>query len=295
MDTSTQWEIPGADGETIFGDCHLPVSESGGDFGGERGEPKGVILIAHGFKGYKDYGMFPRIAQTCAEAGFIAHRFNFSHSGMTNNLDTFEQPELFEQDTWNKQVSDFRAVIEAVDRGELAGSGKPFVMFGHSRGGVSALLTAGRFADDGSMPQPSGVVTAASPSSSLNLTREMQDTLLEQGYLVSPSSRTSQDLRVGKAFLLEMLDDPKTHDLQTQVKKITCPVLVIHGDDDPTVPSENAGDLKEAAEQGELLIVEGGNHVFNTPNPLPPDMASSKHLETVLGALIRFSESRCCV
>ena len=54
------------------------------------------MLIAHGFKGYKDYGMFPRLARVAAETGFVAHRFNFSHSGMTDRIATFEHPDLFD-------------------------------------------------------------------------------------------------------------------------------------------------------------------------------------------------------
>ena len=87
MSTSKTWTIPGADGQAILGDAHLP-----------GGEPVGVVLVAHGFKGYKDYGMFPRIAETRCDAGFIAPRFNFSHSGIHNATDTFERPDRFECD-----------------------------------------------------------------------------------------------------------------------------------------------------------------------------------------------------
>ena len=120
MSIYEQWTIPGADGEAILGNVQLP-----------DGDARGVVVIAHGFKGYKDYGMFPRIAQTAAAAGFIAHRFNFSHSGMTNNTDTFERPDLFERDTWNKQVFDCRAVVEAISNGRLAGGGLPYLLFEH--------------------------------------------------------------------------------------------------------------------------------------------------------------------
>ena len=105
MSTVKPWSIPGAEGEVILGDCHLPA-----------GEARGVIIIAHGLKGYKDYGMFPVIARACAAGGLIAHRFNFSHSGMTNALETFARPDLFERDTWNRQVHDCRAVVEAAGR-----------------------------------------------------------------------------------------------------------------------------------------------------------------------------------
>src|SRR2546430_741685 len=133
------WSIPGADGEPIIGNTHKSAIGL---------QARGVVIIAHGFKGYKDYGMFPRVATEFAKAGFIAIRFNFSNSGMTNNIATFERPNLFERDTWNKQVFDLRAVTEAAIAGSLRDPGNasslPCVFFGHSRGGVTALLTAGR-------------------------------------------------------------------------------------------------------------------------------------------------------
>ena len=87
----TQWTLPGADSELIHGDCHVPV-----------GDPRGVIVLVHGFKGYKDYGMFPVIAHHLCNAGFIVHRPNLSHSGMREGTESFERPDLFESDTWNK-------------------------------------------------------------------------------------------------------------------------------------------------------------------------------------------------
>ena len=285
MSTSNTWTLPGAgaDGETILGNAHLP-----------DGEPVGVVLIAHGFKGYKDYGMFPRIAETMCDAGFIAHRFNFSHSGMTNNIDTFERPDLFERDTWNKQVFDCRAVVAAINDGKLPGAGLHYVLFGHSRGGVSVLLTAGRFAGDTTLQQPVGVVTAAAPCQCVNFPPEVADQLLKDGYIVSPSSRTGQDLRVGKAVLVEQLDDPAGHDLLALVRRITCPLLVIHGEDDPTVPVEAAEQIGRAAQcEVTVLRIAGGDHVYNTPNPLPSDAPSSSQFQQLLDAMVKFATARC--
>ncbi len=278
MGTVTPWEIPGAEGETIFGDCHMP-----------DGDAKGVVLIAHGFKGYKDYGMFPRIAQTMCAAGFIAHRFNFSHSGMTNNIETFERPDLFERDTWNKQVHDYRAVTDAVAGGTIAGQGLRHIMFGHSKGGVSALLTAGRFAHDDSWVKPVGIVTAAAPSECNNLMPEMEEELYEKGFLVSPSARTGQDLHIGRDFLAEQDDDPVGHDLLALVENIVCPILVIHGDDDPTVPHSCAVQIVENAQKAGGLIIEGANHVFNVVNPLADDAPSSPQLQTILDRMTEFA------
>ena len=282
MNHVNAWSIAGSDGEPIIGNCHMPAGIPGG--------PLGVILIAHGFKGYKDYGMFPRIAQSMAGAGFIAHRFNFSHSGMTDNIETFERPDLFEKDTWNRQVFDYRAVIDAVANGNLEGAGMKYVMFGHSKGGVTALLTAGRFADDSSMVQPAGVVTASAPSQCNNLTPEMIEQLKSEGYLVSPSSRTGQDLRIGKNYLTQMEEDPARHDLLGMVRKFTCPLMIFHGEKDPTVPIDCATQISiEAGKKALLIAIEAADHVFNTPNPLPADQTTSPQLQTLLDRMAEFA------
>jgi pimeloyl-ACP methyl ester carboxylesterase len=276
------WMIEGSDGAVILGNAHLPARE-----------PAGVVLVAHGFKGYKDYGMFPAIAASLARRGCIAHRFNFSHSGMTNNVETFERPDLFEQDTWNRQVFDFRAVIDAVEHGALEGGGLPLILFGHSRGGVSALLTAGRYADDIGLDRLAGVATAAAPSTCNPLTDAEAAELLETGSLVSPSSRTGQDLRLGRAFLTEQQDDPAGHDVLALAARITCPVLLVHGEKDPTVPADRAAAIAAACRQATVRIVPGADHVFNTPNPMPPGSAPSPQLAELLEALGDFADAHC--
>jgi pimeloyl-ACP methyl ester carboxylesterase len=277
---STQWKIPGSDGEAIIGNVHLPASPAA----------RGVMLLAHGFKGYKDYGMFPRLARTAAEAGFIAHRFNFSHSGMTDRIETFERPDLFERDTWNRQVHDLDAVIDAVTDGRLEGGGLPFVLFGHSRGGVTVLLTAGRRARDLHVPPPAGVIAASAPSRCNVLTPDEQAAMLERGGIDSPSARTGQALRVGRAFLQEQLDDPEGHDVPALVARITCPVLLAHGRDDPTVPAACAAELGAVlGPNGTVRVIDGGDHVFNTPNPMDDDADPSPQLRTLLDAMTEFA------
>ena len=50
-------------------------------------EPKPVVIYAHGFKGFKDWGNFDVIASRFASAGFTFIKFNFSHND-TYILDT---------------------------------------------------------------------------------------------------------------------------------------------------------------------------------------------------------------
>ena len=271
--SSTPWSLPGERGATILGDAHVP------------GDARGTVIVAHGFKGYKDYGFIPVLASACAERGFVTHRFNFSHSGMTNRIETFEHPERFEEDSWNTQVHDLDAVIDAVLAGTLSAGAGPLVVIGHSRGGVSALLTAARRAAVGATG-PDGVVTAATPATCNSLTPDAAIRLLAEGRLPSPSSRTGQTLYVGRRFIDEQRDNPAAFDLPRVVGAIACPVLVVHGDADETVPVEAAHTLGDAiGDRASVRIIAETNHVFGCANPAPAGAAAVPALAELIEAV----------
>lgn len=270
------WTISGADNQTIFGNTHLPTNQ-----------PRGVVLIAHGLKSYKDYGFQPALAQHLASIGLIAHRFNFSHSGMTNDITTFARTDLFEKDTWNKQVADIKAVASAVQRGALpgatAGNALPQIWLGHSRGGNTTLLATGRAFQQNWPVKPKAIIALAAGDTCCRLTEEQRKHMHQDGCLEMLSSRTGQLLRQGLAWLTEQESDPDAHDLHKAVKAIRCPVLLVHGQLDETVPHDDSVRLKQTASQiadsqssqiGEtgpvtLISMPDTNHTFNAPNPLP--------------------------
>ncbi len=271
----SEWEIEGAAGERIFGTAHEP-----------EGDPRGVVLIAHGFLGYKDYGMFPRLASALCERGFLAHRFNFSHSGMTEELETFERPDLFERDTLQKHQEDLDCVIDAIGDRRIAGRGLSMALLGHSRGGVDVLLCAGRRFGEGLTPLPRAVVTLASPDATCLWDEASRREVLERGFAEIKSNRTGQTLRIDAGWLREQLDDPEAHDVLGHVSRIECPLLVIHGEVDPTVPAACAKAIAGGAgERAKLVVIEGGDHVFNTVNPMGEDEPASKQLSEVIGSI----------
>ncbi len=257
------WVIEGSGGEAVHGTTHEAV-----------GACRGRLVIAHGFKGYKDYGMFPWLSEMLARSGIKVHRFNFSHSGMLGDDGPFARPDLFERDTWNRQVEDLKAVCDHIG-GEV-----PLTLLGHSRGAVACLLAAGRGA-----VVPDRVITLSSPSNCNSLDEETQQTLLRNGFIESPSSRTGQMLRVGAPFLQEQIDDPAAHNLLPLVATIPCPITVIHGEDDPTVFVSAADRIAGAAQRATVTRIPQGDHVFNTPNPFPLDGSPSPQLAAVLAAI----------
>jgi uncharacterized protein len=283
---SDTWTIPGADGEAILGATHTPAPHE---------EAAGIIIIVHGFLGYKDYGMFPALAGAFAGAGWVAHRINLSHSGMTDAVETFARPDRFERDTWNRQRADVQAVIEAVARGRLeggragpAGAGLPIVLFGHSRGGVTVIRAAAERLARGLAPPVAGVITVAAPDTCCSLSEADRETMLRQGYLEVKSNRTGQMLRLGRAWLQEQIDDPEGHDVLRAAGSIECPMLIAHGTADPTVDPGAARRLVGAAKRGRLLLIEGGDHVMNTPNPFEAGAPMSGQLGELTRGCVAF-------
>ncbi|MGB0766637.1 MAG: alpha/beta hydrolase [Phycisphaeraceae bacterium] len=274
---TTAWTIPGSDGQPIYGDTHEP----GGDV-------LGVLICCHGFKGYKDYGFFPPLCDRAARAGLRAVRFNFSHSGMTNKTDVFERPDLFTKDRWSRQIDDLSTVFASVTEDRVL----PSVVFGHSRGGVTSTLFAG-----GRTSQTlAGLVTAAAPDDACRLDDLAKAQLRAEGRLRSPSGRTGQDLYVGLDWLEEIERDPDRYDPVLAASRLDCPMLILHGDADDTVPTPCAERLQQAAgPSGTLAIVEGANHVFNCPNPAPADAYGSLPEQTwvLIDRTVAFAVSRC--
>ncbi len=282
MSQTTDWEIRGAESQTIFGTAYEPDDA-----------PIGCAIVAHGFKGYKDFRMIPAFAAALCRAGLVAHAFNFSHSGMTANPDAFERPDLFEFDTWNKQVFDIQCIVEAITRGQLAGTGLPYVLLGHSRGGVSAILFAGRQTAGSQLPKPAGIVTAGSPDSACGMSDAEKEELRRRGYLESPSARTRQMLRIGLRWLTEQEADPDAHNVLDHVSKIECPLLVVHGENDETVNVRCAASIADAAANPLVARIKNCNHVFNAPNPPPPDVREIPELAQAIDEIVKFSRDGC--
>jgi len=263
---TTDWTLTNSQGLDIIGTTDHPDTD-----------PTACLVLLHGFKGYKDYGFIPVLASALSSAGILVHRINFSTSGMTNDVETFARPDLFALDTWNRQVEDVRCTFGAIQSGEIEGHGLPLFLAGHSRGGGTALLTAGR------TPQPklSGLITINSVDACNRLTKEAQLDLIDAGSSITESARTGQILKIHSAWLQEQLDAPDAHDVLSLCTTLKCPTLILHGSDDQAVDIEAGHNISKAL-RNNLHIIARANHVLNTANPAPKGVNHSPQLREVI-------------
>jgi len=273
-ESGTPFEIDGSEEELIRGNVHLPADDAGGKLP--------VVLVMHGFKGYKDYGFFPYLTQGLADAGLVAIRFNFSHSGIDDDYSTFGRPDLFERDSWGKQLFDVQVVIGALgalphaERMDVA----KLAILGHSRGGVVALLAGGT-------DKRVGAVVSLSAPSSADMPEDQKRIIRDEGFLVSPSSRTGQELRIGRAWVVDLDAHAEKRDVIRAVEHMTAALMIVHGTEDESVPVFCADAIANAYHgEAQKLILDGAGHTFNCTNPMSQPSPAIEQLVAAVSAFL---------
>jgi pimeloyl-ACP methyl ester carboxylesterase len=229
------------------------------DFPEEAGE-RPAVVICHGFKGFQEWGFFPYLAALLADRGFVVIRFNLSGTGMLPGDDLVTDPDAFQANTHGRELADLLTILEAtgrtlapgrVDRGRLG-------LFGHSRGGGNAILAASR--------EPvRTLVTWASLAGFDRYTPEQKAAWRRDGRLPVVNARTGQQLALGLG-LLEELETREDLDVLAAARTVRVPWLIVHGEEDESVPASDA-DRLAAASSGELLRIPSANHTFGARHP----------------------------
>ncbi|UCD23218.1 MAG: alpha/beta fold hydrolase [Gemmatimonadota bacterium] len=250
------FELVGSDGGPLRGE----VRTAGG------GEDRPAVVICHGFKGFKDWGFFPRLAERLATAGMTAVSFNFSGSGVGPDGESFSEPERFGRCTYTNDLADLATVTNALTNGDLL-EGMPgtehYGLFGHSRGGGIAVLHAAL------QPAVGALVTWAAIAKLLRWDVETIERWRATGKQEVRNARTGEIL----TLYTNMLDDIESNrdllDIPKAAAAIEAPWLIIHGADDESVPVAEARQLMDCAKpsSAELKIISGGKHTLGAKHP----------------------------
>ncbi len=253
------FEAPSS-GAALDGFLHTPAGDSRGP----------AIVAAHGFKGFMEWGFFPYLADLLSDRGFVFVRFNFSGAGMRPGDELVTDLEAFRRNTFSRELGELRDVLDATASGRLAPGRVDAArvgLFGHSRGGGIALLAA---AHPPWSTRLRALVTWAAVSTFERLGEEDKADWRRRGWYPVINTRTGQELLLGT----EILDDYTAHaaalDLGAAARRRGVPWLIVHGDQDETVPVDEARALAAAAAPpSELLIVPRGDHGLGGRHPFP--------------------------
>ena len=258
-------------GEPIHGDLRRPDGPG----------PYAVVVVCHGFKGFKDWGFHPWLGERLAAAGLAAVHFNFSRNGVREADGDIDDLDAFRRNTLSIECDDLDAVLDAILAGRLDASLDPsrLGLMGHSRGGGIALLGASE------RPEVKALATWAAVSHFDRIADEA--TLAEwrrTGVYEVVNSRTGQKLPMGVDFLDDVLENLARLNLLSAAGRVRAPWLIVHGTVDETVPFAEARALADSSGgSARLLAVDGAGHTFGAVHPFA---GSTPHLEEAVGTTI---------
>ncbi|MBC7687158.1 MAG: alpha/beta fold hydrolase [Aquabacterium sp.] len=270
--------IPGSEGRQMAIDI----------FYKDEGKALPVVIYAHGFNGFKDWGNFDLIAKAFASAGYVLVKFNFSHNGTTpSRPEDFADLEAFGNNNYTKQLFDLGEVISWVSDPlnkyiHAIDSGKIFLI-GHSMGGGVAVLKAAEDTRIKKLITWAGISECKTPWGGWPPERIVE--WKQSGVEYYLNSRTNQKMPLYYQLYLDYQQNQQRLNISSAIKKLNIPVLICHGTLDNAVPLTKALALKAWQPAAELYTVES-DHVFGRKHPwlqtdLPAAMQAvvSKSLE----------------
>ncbi|WP_317898858.1 alpha/beta hydrolase [Aurantibacillus circumpalustris] len=248
--------IDGSKEKPILLDCFYTSTE----------KPKAVVIFAHGFKGFKDWGHFDHMANTFTEGGFVFIKFNFSHNGTTpEDPLNFGDLEAFGNNNFTIELDDCKNVIDwtlSFDGLKKEIDPERVYLLGHSRGGGIVILKAG---EDKRVKK---IATWAAVSDLVNRNKlRTIETWKKDGVVFAKNARTKQDMPLYYQFYENQQANKERLNINHAVKRLEIPFLIVHGTNDQAVKFKDAEDLYRSAKHAQLLVIENGDHTFGVKHP----------------------------
>lgn len=251
---------------------------------------KPVVIFAHGFKGFKDWGHFNLMMNHFVENHFVFVKFNFSHNG-----GTIEQPidfpdlEAFGNNNYSKELDDLETVIDWVELNQHVPkeevNSQEIYLIGHSRGGGISIV---KTSEDSRIKK---LVTWAAVSDLIHrIPPQQMEVWKQNGVIYVENARTNQQMPMYYQLAENTFINKERLTIERAAKTINVPQLVVHGTKDEAVQLLEAQNIAKWNNHAELFIIENANHTFGAAHPFNDEKFPS-HFQLVIDKTIDFLKS----
>lgn len=240
-----------------------------------------LIVFVHGFKGFKDWGAWNLMQDYFTEKGFGFCKYNATHNGGTieNGID-FPDEQAFGENTYSKELNDLIAVLDWLETKIEV----PFKinLIGHSRGGGIVLLAS----NEDKRILKTVTLAAICDIASRFPKGETLEEWKKTGVLYGTNVRTKQNLPTYYSLYTDFKADEERLNIRKACENLKIPVLVIHGDQDTSVPISEGEQIVDWL-QTELITIPETDHVFGATHPWKKEELPEK-LELICDKIYHF-------
>ena len=147
-------------------------------------------------------------------------------------------------------------------------------LVGHSRGGGLAILTAAI------SPYVKGLATWSAISDFSNLwKKDDEKDWRKNGKIEIINARTKKKMHLNLALLEDFENNKDELDIVAAAKKINVPWLILHGEDDVSVPIDAALVLGGANMNSRLIKIANADHVYGAMHPFVGETLTPQLIE----------------
>lgn len=220
-----------------------------------------LVVIIHGFTGHSEEEHIVAVSQAMNQVGYATLRVDMYGHGKSDGA--------FRDHTLYKWLTNALTVIDYARGLDFA---TDIYLCGHSQGGLTAMLAAGMKHD---------VIRGLIPLSPACMIPEMA----RKGELLGMTFDPDHVPPVLHSWDERELDGNYVRVAQTirvedAIARYDGPVLLIHGDEDESVPVEYGIEAAKAYAHGELVLIHGDDHCY------------TRHLNEVVKAVRRWLAER---
>lgn len=230
--------------------------------GGITNQP--VLIISHGFKAYREWGFFPYIAETFANEGMIVINIDYSRNGIIDPEKGIFDVDIFRTISVTQEIADLNNVIDSLSvllKSNIDNWNGDVYLLGHSLGGAVSIITASKRNDI------TKIVTWGSIGNIDRDTDRQKEHWRAKGILEFENRITGQTLMLDVEYLEDKLRNKQDYDLEKCASNVKVPFLIVHGEKDFTVSTQEAKLLHSVAPNSRLEIINKASHTFNCRHP----------------------------
>jgi pimeloyl-ACP methyl ester carboxylesterase len=229
-----------------------------------------LIVFVHGFMGFKDWGAWNLMQNYFTEKGFGFCKYNATHNGGTieNSID-FPDEQAFGENTYSKELNDLIAVLDWLET-KIENPYKVNLV-GHSRGGGIVLLASN---EDKRIKRTITLAAICDIGSRFPTGDELKEWKNTNVRYVA-NSRTKQNLPNYYSLYEDFKANEERLNIQKACESIAIPILVIHGDQDTSVPISEGEKIAEWLNT-DLITIPDTDHVFGATHPWNKDTLPEK-------------------
>ncbi len=240
-----------------------------------------LVIVSHGFKGFKEWGFLPYLSEQLALHGALVFTHDFSLNGIIDPVKRTYDIEKFSKNTLTRAFSDIEYLINyCKDNCDNIWSGEVY-LYGHSLGGGISIVAANKF------PEVTKVVVWGSISTFDRYSERQKKIWRQRGVMEFNDQTTGEKFKIDICYLDDLEKHAEEYNIISGIKNIDKPLLILHGAVDVTVRPAEAERMYDVSNKKitNLVVQEKTNHTFGVVHPF---VTSNEQLENAIETSTKF-------